>query len=315
MKNISSIILKILISGLFLLIVFKKIEFNSFYNIFKSIYIPLVIISFLIIICLTFLLSLRWFAIVKDEFEKGSFFLFWKLTMIGMFFNIFLPTGAGGDIAKIFYMIKGEEKKFFLGVSVLIDRFIGSFTVMAMATIAIIFTPDLNRKIYILIPSLFFLLSLLFIFFSKRKFASFLYAFFKKFLTQKIKYKVEEIYNVFFKYFSKKKNLLFAIGISFVLQSISIFTQYLMGLSLFHNSFFSPNLKIFFIYVPIIWVATLIPSLGGLGIREFSYVFFFTPYFGKDKSFALSILVLFSVIIQSFIGAIIFFTLNTSKNK
>jgi len=105
------------------------------------------------------------------------------------------------------------------------------------------------------------------------------------------------------------------IGISFVLQSISIFTQYLMGLSLFHNSFFSPNLKIFFIYVPIIWVATLIPSLGGLGIREFSYVFFFTPYFGKDKSFALSILVLFSVIIQSFIGAIIFFTLNTSKNK
>ena len=235
--------------------------------------------------------------------------------MVGLFFNIFLPTGAGGDIAKIFYLVKNEEKKLLLGSSVIVDRFIGALTVITMGVIAVFFKKNLDRRIYFSIAGLFIFTCFLFIFLSSRKTASFFYNGIKKILPEKFREKLKILYNVFFKYFSVRKNILLVIGISFILQIFSIFSQYLMAISFYWKSVFPANLNIFFIYIPLIWVATTIPSLGGLGIREFSYVFFFSGSFGKENSFALSLLVLLSILINSFIGAIIFFTLKNTRNK
>ncbi|HRR96705.1 MAG TPA: hypothetical protein P5150_08285, partial [Candidatus Ratteibacteria bacterium] len=43
-------------------------------------------------------------------------------------------------------------------------------------------------------------------------------------------------------------------------------------------------------------------------VREFTYVFFFKNYLGEEKAFALSLIVLFSIIIQAIIGYITFLT-------
>jgi uncharacterized membrane protein YbhN (UPF0104 family) len=78
-----------------------------------------------------------------------------------------------------------------------------------------------------------------------------------------------------------------------------------MSLAILWNRSAPPSLSMFFIYIPLIWTATLVPSLGGLGIREFSYVYFFSSSMGKENAFGLSIVFLISVIIQSAIGAVI----------
>ena len=51
---------------------------------------------------------------------------------------------------------------------------------------------------------------------------------------------------------------------------------------------------------------TLLPSLNGLGVREGGFVYLLSPYMPSEKAFALSILVLASLVLYSVIGGFIY---------
>ena len=60
----------------------------------------------------------------------------------------------------------------------------------------------------------------------------------------------------------------------------------------------------FFLIMPIIWVASMIPSMGGLGVREGAYVILFAGYAGAETAFALSILFFGLTVCASLIGGV-----------
>jgi len=304
-KKAISILIKTVISGIFLFLVIKKIDFRQLLDIFKNSNIYLVSIGLLVFIGISFLLAFRWFLILKIYLKnKTSLFYIWKLTMIGLFFNIFLPTSAGGDAVKIFYLVKEDKKKFLPGISVVTDRFIGSLTVLTMGTIGLIFSGIDNLKIKIFIPSLTFILILFYFLFSNSNFARKIYVPFKKILPSFLNEKLTFLYNSFNFYFREKKLIFLSIISSFFLQCISILTNFIVASGIMRN--FSIPISVFFVYIPLIWLSTMIPSIGGLGVREFSYVFFFKSYMGKENAFALSLIFLLSIFIQAIIGSIIF---------
>jgi glycosyltransferase 2 family protein len=317
MKKNLQILIKILVSLTFLFLVFRKINIKTFLDIIKGCYLPIASTAVVITVLLSFLLALRWFILLKSQTKhsKIRYFNLWKLTMVGILFNNFLPTGAGGDIAKVFYLIKGEEKKLLLGSSVLIDRFIGALTVITMGAIAVLFTPQITLKIKYLIFILLTFLVFTLIFFSNKRLASIPYSALKRFIPRRLKNNLENIYGVLNKYLATGKYFLLAMGLSFLLQSISIFTNYLMSISLLWKGMNIPGINLFFIYIPLIWTATIIPSLGGLGIREWSYVYFFKDILGREKAFALSILFLLTIVLQSVIGAVIMLFLKVPSEK
>lgn len=318
MKKILPNILKVIVSLVFLWLAIHKIDFRREGEILSRCYLPLIVIGFLLVLGITFLLTWRWLVLIKDHFPEDqdiSFMQFWKMTMVGLFFNIFLPTGAGGDIAKIFYLVKDSEKKLILGSSVLVDRFIGALSVLSMAVVAILFTRGLGLKVYLTISGFFFLLCFLFIFLSQRRMASAWYQKVERLIPDRLDNWLRQLYEAFSFYCSRTKIFLSALGISYFLQIISIFSQYVFTRALFWGLPFPWSLRIFFIYIPLIWLASLIPSLGGLGIREFSYVFFFTPYLGKEQSMALSLLVLLTIILQAALGGLVFLTWSARKKQ
>ncbi|MCM8830447.1 MAG: flippase-like domain-containing protein, partial [Candidatus Omnitrophica bacterium] len=269
--------------------------------------IPLAVISLLIAVLLSFPVAFRWYLLLRGQTEQNRirYINIWKLNMVGILFNNFLPTGAGGDIVKVFYLVRGEENKLILGSSVIIDRFIGALTVITMGVVAGLLTPDITVKVKCFLLFLIFFLFFVFMFFSHRPFADIFYLKVKKFIPGRLKGTLENIYSAFNRYFSATRYFLYAILVSFFLQSISILNNYLMSISILWNQSGNVSISMFFIYIPLIWTATLVPSLGGLGIREFTYVYFFSPFIGKENAFALSIVFLLSVIIQSIIGAVI----------
>ncbi len=306
-KKTLQLLLRVIVSATFLFLVFRKIDFRMLYVTVRGCYLPLAVVSIAIAVLLSFLLSARWLVLLKGQTNSGRirFLSIWKLTMIGQLFNNFLPTGAGGDIAKVFYLVRGEENKLLLGSSVLIDRFIGALTVITMGVLAALFTATIPLGIrYLLSLILLFLLFIL-VFFSNRKIASPLYSGVRRIFPGRMKETMENTYNVFNRYFSARRWLLAALGLSFLMQSISIFTNYLMTMSLLWGKSSMPGINLFFIYIPLIWASTMVPSLGGLGIREFTYVYFFSGAMGKENAFALSAMFLISVLIQSIIGAFI----------
>jgi glycosyltransferase 2 family protein len=317
MKKNLQMLLKILISFTFLFLVFRKIDASALIETIRGCYLPLAVVAVIITVLLSFLLALRWLILLKEQTESNKFryLNLWKLTMVGILFNNFLPTGAGGDIAKVFFLVKGEEKKLLIGSSVLVDRFIGALTVITMGAIATLFTSQVNIQTRWLIYGLLTFLLVLLLFFAKRRVASVPYSLIKKILPDHLRANLENTYGVFNKYLSSGKSFLQAMGVSFLLQSISIFSNYLISLSLLWKQESTPDIGLFYTYIPLIWTATLIPSLGGLGIREFTYVYFFSAYMGEEKAFALSILFLLTILVQSIIGVVILLFLRASSEK
>ncbi len=312
MKKNIFIFLRIFISAFFIFWILKKVNFNEVSQIIGKTNLLILSLAYTLLFLINIPLALRFKYILEIYFkEKFSLYFIWKLTMIGLFFNNFLPTSAGGDIVKIFYVVKDEEKKFLSGISVLIDRYIGSLTVMTMGAISIFFYHTQGRKLQYLIFLFLFLLIFAFCFFSIRRLAGFLYSPFKKFIPEFLNNKLLLLYNSIHFYFTENKRKLYlAIFVSFFLQILSIFSQYLIGISVVKQ-----KLRIipFFIFIPLIWTSTLIPSLGGLGVREFSSIFLFSSFIGKENAYALSILSLLSVILNSIIGGFIFLIFRTGR--
>ena len=70
----------------------------------------------------------------------------WRLVtllLIGLFFNFFIPGGTGGDVVKVFYLIKEAPGRGAAAVlSVLIDRIVGLFSLILLAGCFIFFRWD-----------------------------------------------------------------------------------------------------------------------------------------------------------------------------
>ncbi len=65
------------------------------------------------------------------------------LTLIGLFFNIFMPGGTGGDVVKSFYLLReAPGKKAEALLSVMMDRLIGLLVMFVIAGLALYFRHD-----------------------------------------------------------------------------------------------------------------------------------------------------------------------------
>lgn len=82
--------------------------------------------------------TLRWQLLLRVQDIQLSFRRVFALTMVGVFFNFFIPGGTGGDAVKIFYLVKetpGRRGKALL--SVLVDRLIGLLALIVFAGLLI----------------------------------------------------------------------------------------------------------------------------------------------------------------------------------
>ena len=225
-----------------------------------------------------------------------------SLTFIGYFFNNFLPTAIGGDVAKAYYLSRKSAEKLGSYTSVFIDRAMGLITMIFMAAIALLFVPnriiDKNVKymIYAIticsVAAIFFLMNKKF----ARKFSGLFI------LIRPLEEKLKTIYNAIHQY----KNHTSLMAISFVVSVISqlfFFTSIgLLAVSI--GSLISP-LGIL-LRVPIISAMSLLPSINGLGVREGSTVLLFGPLIGNERAFVLSILWLLVLFIVSIAGGLIY---------
>jgi len=73
-----------------------------------------------------FCAAIRWRILMMTQGIKLGLFRVWQLVMIGMFYNLFLPGGTGGDLVKVFYAMKeAPKRKSAVFLSVIVDRVTG----------------------------------------------------------------------------------------------------------------------------------------------------------------------------------------------
>lgn len=130
--------LKIAVTVVALFFVYKKVDVARLIEIIKDInfiYLALAIIAF---VASKLISSIRLNAYFKCIDINISQRQNWRLYMLGMFYNLFLPGGIGGDGYKVYLLNKKYEtpvKK--LVQATILDRLSGLFAILVLALICI----------------------------------------------------------------------------------------------------------------------------------------------------------------------------------
>jgi hypothetical protein len=226
------------------------------------------------------------------------------LTFIGMFFNNFLPTAIGGDLVKAYYATRKSDKKLESFSAVFFDRFFGFLSIGLLAFLGLVFMNGRIKDPKLVWGCAIFSGAVLVIFtlFLNKALAKGLFSGLLNMPAFRKGSKLHKLYNALNAYKEHPAVVVKVIGISLVAQVVSVISLYCIIMSISQEVSFL-NL---FLITPLVSVASMMPSINGLGVREGAFVLFLSEFISKGSSFAVSILFLAIVLFTSFIGGILY---------
>lgn len=306
--KLSRIVVSFFLIGLLLYLI--RDELHQISISLQRINIPLYSLCFLLFLSTIFIISHR----LKEIFRVlGIPFTFWDCTvlnLIGLFFNNFLPTSAGGDLLKIYYASQGSGRKVESITGVLADRFFGLFAIFLLASVALLLEKNIKNSGVLTMFTwgiLGLFLALAFLSLNKNcssKIGGIFGRLFKG--ESRIKSFFEMISQTIEGVRKAKIFIPYILSLSLIIQFLGIGIMFLLSKSLSLNIAFS----VLVVIVPIIFVVSLFPSINGLGIREGAYVYFLGDMAGRGNAFALSLLFLSVTLLLSLIGGLVYVWVN-----
>lgn len=265
-SNLKKFLIFGLISVILLVLLFSRIDYKDTWEAIKSADINYLIAAFFIFILSTIMILWRWMILMKALNLKFKRFSSVRWFFMGLFLNLLLPSA--GDAFRGLGLSKetGDKTKVF--ASIVLDRLIGFVSIVIVAVVAFLFNYKTiqNMVVVISIISMVIILTMVvFVLFNHR------------------------IYSLVCRVFSswpKFKNSLMKLHYDIVLMKgkvwegigtiiLSIGSQIVYA-SEFYLIAKAMHLKVsfgyFVIFSPLVCVVSFLPSIGGLGVREFGWV-------------------------------------------
>lgn len=236
--------------------------------------------------------ALRWQIFARQLGIERSFWQLTRYYFIGMYFNLLLPTSVGGDVVRILYLNGKSGKKLRAAAAVMLDRVNGLIVLVAVACVAVLFAPpDLPAWVTFSVfgiagAGLCGTLGLAAIARWGR-------------LNDHRKAQV----GMFWEVVRHPRSLVATTLLSLVVQvaSAAIVWFVAQGLSL--------NIPLWYyaVFVPMVSLMTLLPSVAGMGVREEGCALFLAPL-GIDSTTAVTLAILwFAVqIAVSLLGGLVY---------
>lgn len=314
MKPIISVLIRLFVTALILAFLFFKINFSQVITAITGCRKDIFLLALLLFFSTYYLGLLRWRMLLHALDLKPPFKRIVTAFSGGLFFNLTLPSTIGGDVARVYSLFShtGEGSK--VAATVILDRLSGFLALTCIAIVSLLIGYHLIESSAVIIVTtitagVFFTLSL--ILFSRRaaKVVSFILIKLHLKRIENVWSKITEALNLFR---NKKLLLLENFIISCLIQVSIVVATYLSALSVGVDS----RMIYFFIVVPVIGVISTLPiTIGGLGLRDASSVFFFAKIgIPSDLAFSVSLISFFFVTIIGVAGGIIYaFTLHTRR--
>ncbi|WP_025209323.1 lysylphosphatidylglycerol synthase transmembrane domain-containing protein [Hippea sp. KM1] len=280
------LLIKILISIGLISILLYKIDIHAFTAMLTRIG-PIQFLGLaLIYLTSQIISSIRWHMIIKSLGEDVSTKDLFKLYLMGMFANLFLPSIIGGDGVKAYMLSKqiGWQKSI---SSIFLERYNGLLALLALSLVSLIaFFKLFSIKIAIIViaANIFAIVGIFFLRF---------------FNHPKLKKFYQDI-----ALFHKSDKLITVSALS-VLVQVSVILVYILTGKLLG---FKVSTAYYFAFIPIITLISFLPvSFNGIGVREFSFVYFFKfAHLNSTQSVSLSVAVFFVVVFCSLLGGVFY---------
>jgi len=305
-KKIFSALLRISISIILLIFLFRQVDKKNLFEIIQHADKALLFFSGLVFFFGYILCLWRWEMLLKAAKIKLSL----KRIIIsfsgGIFFSLFLPSTIGGDLVRSIDLAAHTNRPREVVATVLLDRLSGYVGLVILALLAVFlggkFAQDKSIVFSIAVITTLLIVILLALF------NKFLYSKINMLLNSpsagRIREAIKNLHQEIYYFREHKRVMLRSLMLSLIIQSIQPITFYLTAVSLGIKI----NLIYFFIFIPIIGAITMLPiSIGGLGLRDATTIFFFAKAgVNKDLAFAMSLLNFFFIVLYAAIGGIIY---------
>lgn len=310
-KNIFSFLIRFGISALLLFYLFSMIDTGKFVGILKTADPVYIFYAFLVFLLSNMVILYRWLVLIRALDLTAPLKEVVRYFFIGLFGNLFLPSGIGGDIIKIMGLCKNSSQKARVVASVVLDRLSGFAAVVIVSVIAYVLGYRLINDHFLLIPIVILTcvsLVVTLILFNKNIF-SFMSDVFKKIprikdALMKLHYDISLIRH-------RLDRVYYAIWLSCLTQMLSAMTLFFISKAVHQNI----GIIYFLIFTPMICVASSLPSLGGLGVRDWGAKELFGRI-GVDAGIAVSFTLinyLFMVLVGILGGVIYVATISSGR--
>jgi glycosyltransferase 2 family protein len=231
--------------------------------------------------------ALRWWLLARQAGVPLSFTAVIPSYYLGIFSNNFLPTGVGGDLVRILHLQRMNVGMRPLIAATISDRLIGLAAVLATALAATSLGGDLNlgqsTRATILGTAIVAAASIWV--FATDGFGAFADRLARRFQHTRIRRTILETVQSLHRLRDHKALVGLALGLSVVVQSLITISYYLLARDIGLDQ--PPWL--FFAVIPVVFLVAALPiSLGGLGVREGTFVMLMTAA-GADRHLAVSV--------------------------
>lgn len=280
-------VLKVAFTSLLLYLVLKKVDFPKVkqeLSTAQPLYLLLAVITFFVS---QLVASSRLLSFFKSIHLKLDFRFNLRLYMLGLFYNLFLPGGIGGDGYKIWLLNKNYKlpaKRVFWAI--FFDRLSGLWAIGLIVVSLISFIPQIKQiNIHIDIPFSSFVIGAFIISTAGYYFVAL--RFFKDYTHHFIEAHIKAI----------------------IVQSMQVITILFILIALHFNGKFSPYIFTFLVSS----LSAVVPiTVGGLGGREWIFTHL-APFFNMDpnKAVAVSILFYLTSAVVSLLG--VYYVFNTKR--
>ncbi len=310
MKRVLKLVAKASVSILLLAFVIHSAGPSRIWDVLVQADPALYLVAVILSIGNTFLSAEKLKILLHAKGERLRFLAVLKYYYIGKFFNAFLPTNIGGDVVKAHKLSGDAEKSSEAYSSVFMERFTGLLALLGIAVVASLgFYGTFPRVVYLIlygvyIPGVLFLSFLLWGENIVKRFQHLYEPFLAKIPGIDVQGKLETFYTAIRAFRDRKRQVLYALVVSVVYHTLLVVTNILLAGAVGVDI----PMYLFFAIIPISEVIVFLPiSIGGLGVREATYTFFFTML-GATAAQAVSVsfLVQSLLLLATAIGGVVY---------
>jgi uncharacterized membrane protein YbhN (UPF0104 family) len=214
--------------------------------------------------------------------------------LIGMYFNLLLPTSVGGDVMRALYLDGGAGRKLASFAAVLLDRLNGLLVLIVMACVAVVFSPEALPGW--IVWSVWGIAAAAGLGMAALPIGARL-----NLLPENRRQQIQTMVDAL----RAPRALVEATFWSILVQVGNVVLVWLIGLALGAEV----PLAYYFVFVPMVSLLTLLPvSVNGMGVREGGVVLFLTHYHQVDEPTALMLALLWFAVfaVVGLLGGVVY---------
>jgi uncharacterized protein (TIRG00374 family) len=317
---VKSLVFKITFAILLFSALLYFVDVSELINAFRELKLRDILSLIVLSVVLIWLSALKWQLFIKAGGNQASVVHLMKLYTIGYFFNSFVPSVIGGDVARSYHLGRKLENQKDAFIATFLERFTG---LLAMALLGALFaisgsevTKGVQLAIYLIALVCIVLAAMCF----SKVIGEFLFGLAIKIVSVSLPRKyakkigtILEKINIAMSSARGNKKLFFqAMLLSIIFHVAAVLNTYVAAIAI---GWQNPSFSGLFVVVPLVLLVSMVPiTPNGLGIQEGAFLFFLKRIGATaTEGLAVGIILRAKVFILALVGGLLLLSLKKEK--